>query len=292
MLDKNKVAEKLAEKSAPVAGPPGTKKLDGETPKVNKTVQKQLAKLIGATAEVPTNDAPKQATTAPKGKAMKWATKKFGAEGLATMAAGTGMSVKKWAKAKYAEHIAAKEKEAKPNEATQALIEGSKKRAAKKQEAQERDKAIDTAILSLKVTTNQAFENALRGFIDGPCKAVLDSFVTLFASRNTDGESDEAVLALDACKKAFDACGLLLVDVKTSAKKSKTSSVAAAIARGELDPSSSETGRLLEEETAKKSKKASKKSERVRKPLTKEQRDAKNKKDRERRAKKSKASKK
>jgi hypothetical protein len=307
MLDQKKVAEANASKTPAAGGPPGTKKVDTTNGVDQPKVKKQLAKLIGATVEVPSNDAPVQAVATKEGapqkpsskKAVRWLTKKLGEKGAEQMAKGNGVSLKKYALAMYTEHLAAKAKAPK-NDAMDALTNGSKKRSAKKEaaEATARQKEIDGAMLKLKVSSNEALQSALRGFLDGPCKEVLDMFVALYVSRNMEHDSDEAVLALNACRKAFDACGLILTDVETKSKgaKGSTRTVAAAIARGELDPGSSETARLLEEEVKAKCAKPIRvakpkptvKEGRVRKEMTPAQREAKNKKDRDRRAAKSK----
>lgn len=272
MLDPNKMA---AKKSA--GGPPGVAK--NGSGKIDRNLQKQFAKLIGVPgADVEKPDiGPVQASTGGKvssKKALKWARKKFGDEGLKTMAQGNGVSEKKWAVAKYKEHLAAKAVRPESLEATaeivnpamQALVNGAAKKRAAKAPKQPQDEPKGKPDTLTEVKTNALLESqsALNAFIDGPVKNIMDSFVRLFVSRNTDGTSDEAALALDACRIGFDACGLLLTDVKPT-KKAKTTT--AVIKANTLKP----------ENAAKPSK------TRERKPLTKAQREAKNKKDRARR---------
>jgi len=268
---------------------------------VNKKVQKQLAELIANTPSLTAEPAPKVSTK----KAMKWALKKFGAEGVYADGERSEKQAKRWAVEQYVEYKASKKakpssdgvidmiaktnKDAiKANDAMEALASGAvKRKAAKakkdeakaKAEAQTRDTEISTAFTALKLSLDEQLKNATLNFINGPVKDVMDSFVKLFTSRSSDGESDEAVLALDACKKAFDACGLILADVETKSKKKAKVSTEKAPPETAKD-AKRELRHELREFVNSKTKK--------RKPLTEKQREAKNKKDRERRAAKSK----
>lgn len=116
------------------------------------------------------------------------------------------------------------------NDALEALVAGSQKKKAAKQSKEERkaaaravevDSEINKSLLQLKLSTNEQLKAAMNAFIDGPVAKVLNSFVALYASRNTDGDSLVAATALNACAAAFDACGLWLADVDTKTKKTK-----------------------------------------------------------------------
>lgn len=269
MLDKVKVAEVLASKSSsetPVGGPPGKPIAIGAKsspkPGENKVVKKALAKLIGASV-VP--DAEPPVAKPSSKKAVKWLIKKLGFGGANEMANGNGMSLKKYALAMYTEHLAKKKEKpivqvnnseethaaidagmepgvlarimaAPKNDAMDALANGAAKRKAKKEETEEqqRDKEIQTQLTKLKVSTDEVLKSALHTFMDGPAKAVLEAFVALYVSRNTEGDSDEAVLALDACREAFDACGLMLTDVETRSKTEKKRSKADVAAEAKM----------------------------------------------------------
>lgn len=257
-LDKDKVAAKLAEKSAQAGGPPGKKK----EPKTCPTHGKVLIPTKSGTQLVcPDKDCDYHETVETNGAATP-PVKRIAVDGAAVKAAMKPKKVEetidtpKKAKKKLAQIIgkaapdeaapvvATTTKKAEGNDAMQALVDGAAKKKLSKEErraaakrgvesaipgikkvlkadaeASQRDSEIAKSIMSLKVSTDEALKNALNAFIDGPIKEVLETFVTLYVSRKTDGDSDEAVLALDACRKAFDACGLLLVDVETKAKK-------------------------------------------------------------------------
>ena len=107
---------------------------------------------------------------------------------------------------------AAKKKRIK--EKMETAIETAVKTKKEKAREKEVDNEISKSLTSLKVTTNSALQNALNAFIDGPIKMLAESFISLYVSRNTNGDSIESATALDNCRIAFDACGLLLVDVE------------------------------------------------------------------------------
>lgn len=85
-----------------------------------------------------------------------------------------------------------------------------------------------TVTVSKKTPTmpsaRSVLELAMNAFVDGPVQAVGAAFCNLYlSSRNPAADSKEAVAALDACRVAFDACGLILADVET--KKSPKAKV-------------------------------------------------------------------
>jgi hypothetical protein len=101
------------------------------------------------------------------------------------------------------------------NDAMEAVVAGKAKKdkAKKKDRSKEIESEIQKQVTYLKVSTEQ-LRNTLAAFIDGPLKAMAEAFVALFVSRG-DAASDEAIVALDACRETFDKCGLILADVET-----------------------------------------------------------------------------
>jgi len=209
-------------------GPPGTKK-----------VKAQLAQLV-ASASIP-DAGPVQAVAVKEGvpekpsskKMLRWAIGKYGADAVEERAKACGMTPKRWARMVYNEMIEQPEvvlanplsqddplssKDlGKLNDAMKALETGAEKRSTKKRKEAEPVSVID----ALKASGTELAKNALEAFLEGPVRAMMVAFVTLYVSRKTDGDSDEAVLALESCRVTFDACGLILGDVETKSTKPK-----------------------------------------------------------------------
>jgi len=201
--------------------------------KKNSAVKNELQKLI---EQMPTKEQKAQAKkdkasvaaingkeaaeAAAKGNVLAWAVAKFGPEMVYADGERTKKQAKKFAREMWEKEQSATQAEAKrsKNDALEALAKGSQKRAAKDAELK---KEIETQHTKLKLSLDKQLMDATTAYVNGPVKEVLDSFVALYVSRKTDGDSAEAARALDACRNAFDGCGLLLLDVNTKAKESK-----------------------------------------------------------------------
>lgn len=176
------------------------KKTAGE----NKEVKKELAKLIEQTpAPVKKKDADDKAADAAFTKlAVRWAKKERAKE---FKAAGDKAARRRWAVTNYQTHLDATPAP-KKNEAMEALVKGSEKRAAKKTDAAK-------IIPEVKKESAQAMQANIDAFIDVEVKDVANALIDLFVSRGAF-DSIQAATALDKCRAAFDKCGLLLTDVE------------------------------------------------------------------------------
>jgi hypothetical protein len=258
-----------APKAVEEGGPPGTKKNDAID---QIAVRAELGKLIAATPGL----APEPKVKRPFRKAMAWALKRFGAEGVYADGERNEKQAKHWALEQYEEYRAAKARKRAgtasftdlgkitvaegraptPNEATKALEEGAARKKARQtkkdapQAPQVQQAPKVDPLTSIKASADAVVKQALEAFIDGPIKDVMQTFVTLYMSRKMDGGCDEAVLALDACRKAFDACGLILADVVTEKRKPSTV---------KTEPTKKESAPKPKKETAPKKAKAPKK---------------------------------
>lgn len=194
--------------------------------KKTNTVQQQLANLIEKTPEAQTiveeQGISKKAKLAKK--AMEWALKKFGPEGVYADGERNEKQAAKFAIEQYTEHKAQKAEPA--NDAMEALVDGAKKRKAAKEEQskprtqKEIQADVDTNMVKLQLSFDAELKNATQAFIDGPVKNVSMAFLKLFLSRK-DGSSIEAAQALEACRVAFDGCMIILSDVETKSKQTK-----------------------------------------------------------------------
>lgn len=204
--------------------------------KANQAVKTELAKLIEQTPTKPKKkdkdremvdaiNGKEAADAAAKGNILAWAVAKFGPEMIYADGERTKKQAKRFARELWEKEQSATKAEAKKqkNEAMAALVTGAEKRKAVKDAA--KDKQLKDEIqqqhTKLKLSLDKQLMDATTAYVNGPVKEVLDSFVALYVSRKTDGDSVEAARALDACRTAFDGCGLLLVDVNTKAKDSK-----------------------------------------------------------------------